>query len=642
MNDDIDLLNGTDNEISNTLIEDHEEENANNRNKNELKSMSEKESDAHYFLFDKNPNLSIDSFEDSFRISSNLNESVEDIYRNNKKFSHINPISRKSHRNKKNPEPKRHTREEAIKELITNLKTQYILFNIKNFVRNYQIASNLSINKRNYKITLHLRNMSMYIYGLTMLFERPWFCYKGTTIPLPSYFKYVDKCEEKIAFADIPFIYNEVLRALEIFLTIMIAATQILKYKVEYSLRNTNTGVNLSYNRIQIILFTSLFLCFVDSIYSLIAQKFPIINFLCRPFIYIYMIRRLRNNWTSILKVLWKTKKAYFVLFINMITFSVVGYALFKKKGGFFESFGESVLQLYILLSTCNFPDIMFEAMEKSKFSIIYFVICLCVNYFILLSYLNNLYTTKYYKVNKRDCLNIIRDVIDNKYNEHIFTVKKFERFLLKQKYLYSLNNDEYDNILVLFNLYSRNSNLYYRLVLQHELTPEVAMINNTKYGILILESMAVEVIINILYLLCTMSNTPYFTSRFPSYETLFDNVYFLLFHFISSCIIVYEPILLIKHLGIKRIFKEHFHRTLFHIFNVVVIVCLIFVYFLDQNNEGQKSLHKKFLRILKVFISLRTIRISVFLDKFTIIKNIYTIIRISKEMLNRNFLTLY
>jgi hypothetical protein len=65
-------------------------------------------------------------------------------------------------------------------------------------------------------------------------------------------------------------------------------------------------------------------------------------------------------------------------------------------------------------------------------------------------------------------------------------------------------------------------------------------------------------------------------------------------------------------------------------------------VFFLDQNDEGQKSLHKKFLRILKVFISLRTIRISVFLDKFTIIKNIYTIIRISKEMLNRNFLTLY
>ena len=102
-------------------------------------------------------------------------------------------------------------------------------------------------------------------------------------------------------------------------------------------------------------------------------------------------------NWTSILKVIWKTKKAYFVLFINMITFSVIGYILFYKKGGFFETFGQSVLELYILLSTCNFPDIMLEAMEFSKFSIIYFFVYISINYFIILSYLKTLYTTKYY-----------------------------------------------------------------------------------------------------------------------------------------------------------------------------------------------------------------------------------------------------
>ena len=92
------------------------------------------------------------------------------------------------------------------------------------------------------------------------------------------------------------------------------------------------------------------------------------------------MIRRLRLNWGSILKVLYKTKKAYFVLFINIMTFSIIGYALFKTKEGFFKSFGESVLQLYILLSTCNFPDIMLEAMEFSKFAIIYFFICISIN----------------------------------------------------------------------------------------------------------------------------------------------------------------------------------------------------------------------------------------------------------------------
>jgi hypothetical protein len=62
----------------------------------------------------------------------------------------------------------------------------------------------------------------------------------------------------------------------------------------------------------------------------------------------------------------------------------------------------------------------------------------------------------------------------------------------------------------------------------------------------------------------------------------------------------------------------------------------------LDQNNEKQKSTYNLVFKTLKAFISLRTIRILVFLDKFRIIQNIYVIIRISKEMLSRNFLTLY
>ena len=631
-------LNATQNEMANTMINDIEEEELNKTKNN--KNNKKKEYYYTSFLFDKNPNALVDQFDNSFITKQKLNETVEEIYRNNNKFNHVNPIRlRKTiFGNNKKTEMKRHTKEEAVKELITNLKTQYIIFKVKTFVRNYQIATDDSINKNNYKIALIFRNISLYIYGLIMLFEKPWFCHDSTTIPLPKSFKFVENCDN-ISFSKIPFIYSGVLRVIEIFFTITITLTQLIKYNIEFGLRNTNTGANKSYNIIQFILYISLFLCFADSIYSLFSNKFPIINFLCRPFIFIYMIRRLRNNWKRILKVLWKTKKVYLVLVINMISFSVIGYSLFKKKGGFFDSFGETVLQLYILLSTCNFPDIMLEAMETSKFAIFYFVLCLCINYFILLSYLNNLYTTKYYNVNKRDCFYIIRDVIDNKYNQHIFTTKKFERFILKQKYLYHLNNDEYDNFLVLFNIYNRNSDLYQRLVLSEQLTPEVEMINNTKYGSFILESMLVEIIINILYLLCTMSITPFFTS---SIDSLFNNLFFFIFHLISSCVILYEPILLIKNLGVKRIFKKHLSRTLFHIFNVVVIISLLFVYFLDGNDEGKKQIYDKFLRILKIFISFRTIRISVFLDKFRIIQNIYIIINISKEMLSRNLLTLY
>ena len=605
-----------------------------NNNINSISNNKGKKSEIS-FLFEKNPNSKQEeSYEDYLQRESitALNKTIEDIYNNNNKFNHINPIRiSKTVTKYRRPDFKRHPKELAIKELITNLKTQYIIFNIRNFVRSFEIRSNPNINKKKYKISIMIRNMSLYIYGFIMLFEKPWFCYKDTTIPLPNTFKFIDNCDEKIIFNNVPFIYNNALRIIEIILTLSISITQIMKYKVEYSLKESNTGVNKCYNIIQVMLFTSLLLCLIDSILSIYLQKFPIINFICRPFIYIYMIKRLRINWVCILKVLWATKKAYFVLFVNIMSFSIIGYVLFKKDGGFFDSFGESILQLYILLSTCNFPDIMFEAMSFSKFAIIYFVICLSINYFILLSYLNNLYTNKYYKVNKRDCLDIIKDVIENPHNKYVFKEKKFTNFLLNQKYLYNLNTDEYTNFLVLLDLYDRNSNLYNRLVKVAEFTPEVIMINKTIYGKLILENMIVEIIVNILYISCTIST--FFTYKY---------IYFIIFHFVSSLIILYEPILMIKNMGIKRFIKMHFNRLLFHIFNAAVIVCLIYLIFLDQNNENQKATYGLVFKTLKAFISLRTIRILVFLDKFRIIQNIYGIIRISKEMLSRNFLTLY
>ena len=62
------------------------------------------------------------------------------------------------------------------------------------------------------------------------------------------------------------------------------------------------------------------------------------------------MIKRLRNNWVCILKVIWKTKKVYLFLSANMISFGVIGYILFQKHKGFFETFGESVLHAISLI----------------------------------------------------------------------------------------------------------------------------------------------------------------------------------------------------------------------------------------------------------------------------------------------------
>ena len=589
-----------------------------------------------------NDNEGIDDKNDSY-IASDVNP-LPELFENSEKllnekfdiflkkyedrFSSVNPLRiRKSIYKKEKKKEKRKSKRLAIKELVTNLKAQYILFNIRDFIREYHIKESPYINTETYKNIRYLRNFCLLIYGIIILFERPWFCYKGTTIPLPSSFKFIEECDKKVAFMNIPFINNDYKCVIEILITLIIIITQLIKYKDEYILKKTNTGVNKYYNIIQIILFISLFLCLVDLIFSLCIGKFPVLNFVLRPFIYIYLIRRLRLNWISILKVLWETKKAYLALFINMVTFSIIGYNLFKKDFGFFESFTETFLQLYILLSTCNFPDIMIEAMEFSKFAIAYFVIYISINYFILLSFLKTLYTTKYYEVNKNDCLNIIKEIIENKFNKHIYDGNEFNEFIYKQKNIYLLNDEEYNNFLILFNIFDKYTNTFTELIKLVETTPESEMVAKTKYGRFILKSKKVEIIVN---LLCIISTATLFSK----------NIFFVFFHLFVSCLLLYEPIILINYLGIKRVFGHHFNRIIFHIFNIVVLFSSFYLLILELENKEQRF--NKIFKFLRIFISLRTIRLFVFLDKFRIIKNIYIIIRVSKEMMYRNLLILY
>ena len=99
------------------------------------------------------------------------------------------------------------SRTSAIKELVTNLKTQYIIFNIRDFIRQYHLNANPFINEKQHKIIKIVQNLCLYLYGIIMLFEKPWFCYKGTTIPLPSSFTFIENCETNRIFRTSFYLY---------------------------------------------------------------------------------------------------------------------------------------------------------------------------------------------------------------------------------------------------------------------------------------------------------------------------------------------------------------------------------------------------------------------------------------------------
>ena len=518
-------------------------------------------------------------------------------------------------------------KKKAIMESVVNLKIQYILYKIRDFIRKKQIETNPNFSTKGHKSLRFLRNIALFIYGIIMFFERPWFCYEKSTVPIPEYFNFTNFKEEDISFFGIPFINNYVLRGIEIFLTSIIIITQVLKIKNEYFLKDSNLISHKNYFKMQIVLFVFLFICLGDLIAGVSTDSFPILNFVCRSFIYVYLIKRIRRNIIRIGKVLWRTKTIFFLLFLNIILFAFIGYFLFEDSKYFVDPI-QGILQLYILLSTCNFPDIMLDTFKVSKLSVFYFVLYISTNFFILLSYLKTLYYTKYYQINKEDCLNIIKDIIENDYNKDILKLKEFEKFILKQGHLYYLDEREFSNLLIILEMYNPDTEVFQEIIQKIEITAEKRLIKNSFYGIYLLKSMPLEISINVICIF------------FMIVIDFYDNLVILIFQFVWCLFLLFEIFFLFKNLGIKRTIFHHFNRVIFHFFNLVVMVCLLAIFILDLESEDEWYLF--LLNILKIFLGLRTIRIFVFLDKFKMIKNIYKIISISKEMFYRNLFTLY
>ena len=566
------------------------------------------------------------------RPSCEPRNSLQNFINDSSRFSNVNPLRNNKFTDKENKKTtKEKSKKKIIEELVTNLRTQYVLYNIKDYMRKYFVRINPEINTKSYKILRIFRNICLLLYGILMFFEKPWFCYKGTTIKLSAFNFLPDECERNyITFAKIPFIDSIILRSIEIIITIIIFVTQILKYKDEYYLVTSNDEtIDKSYKIMNIIILIALVICLIDLFAAIITGLFPIINFLLRAFIYIYLTRRLRTNWSQIGKVLWRTRAVFLYLVLNILIFSLVGYVLFKTDTSkFFPNFIETILQLYILLSTCNFPDIMLDTFPVSKFSVFYFIIYVTINYFIILSYLKTLYYTKYYSVTKEECIDIIKKIILKKENQSVFELKNFKKFIVNQKKKYSLNDDEYKNVLTVLNLYDKNDDKFADLTKIVERNPEDELARSSKIGNYILKDLITEIIINIINLLSL------------AFLFIGDNLLLKCLHLIWSFIIPIEFVYLVYSLGIKRVLTRHFNRVIFHFFNLVSIILIIILLCLSIG--GDENNYKKVYTLFCIFIGLRSIRIFVFLDKFKEIKIIYAIIRISKEMFYRNLITLY
>ena len=159
-------------------------------------------------------------------------------------------------------------------------------------------------------------------------------------------------------------------------------------------------NINRNYLICQGALFFFLTVSILETVVCLILDIYPLITFILKGFVIILLIRHLRFSWINNIKILYKTKTIFFLIALNVGIFGLIGFFLFQNCEDFKDIF-ISMYSLYVLLSTCNFPDVMLGTFKASKFSIFFFAFYIIVNLYIFLSMLRALFFSNYFDLYK-------------------------------------------------------------------------------------------------------------------------------------------------------------------------------------------------------------------------------------------------
>lgn len=126
----------------------------------------------------------------------------------------------------------------------------------------------------------------------------------------------------------------------------------------------------------------------------LFAVNFPEMRQIRRAF------RNLRRTFPDVVNVL-------FLFFFSLAIFALMAFKLFGGRGlqwvdgrPYFETYWDSIFDLYVLVTTANHPDVMMPAFDESAYYVIFFVAFLVICFFIY--------------------MNIILAVIYNNYRKHL------------------------------------------------------------------------------------------------------------------------------------------------------------------------------------------------------------------------------
>ena len=121
-----------------------------------------------------------------------------------------------------------------------------------------------------------------------------------------------------------------------------------------------------------------------------------------RPMIFVCVSRRVRRAVTSLFKVVPSFLDCAFLIALLIGFFALFGMLFFQNTpegNKFFPSLGEAMLNLFVLLTTANFPDIMMPGYAHSRLSSLFFVAFLVAGVFF---FMNLVLATIYHNYRKQ------------------------------------------------------------------------------------------------------------------------------------------------------------------------------------------------------------------------------------------------
>ena len=542
---------------------------------------------------------------------------------------------------------------EEFQSLTDNLRTQLVIFDIGSYIhKNVLLYS--SIKKNLYHFLRIIKPLFLYTYSFMPFFEIPLHCYNKTTFKLKAKYKNPrEHCEElnlQLIFNTTDYYLDETIyRFIEIFFLTSFLIIQIIFINE----KKTLNSLTKTYARIEFVLFSCIVLSFLDIVLGLLFQYYPLINFFLRPIIIILLNRGLRLIWRNIGIILYQTRIVSFLIFYVMIIFGVLGYFLFGDYSEEFETVPESIYSLFILLSTCNFPDVMLNTFtNQNKRNFFFFFVYICINYFILFTLLKTLYYSEFFEEFRSRARILVKDIIqvyESNDKEDIKNVKSlnflklkgnksFELLLIDINNKFSLTDDEYEKILKLVK-YERvknsdndddNDDFDIKQILNQKYSDITKNFKNKIYNNKILRFLSnkfVEIIvcsINIIIIIY------FFNSDLKKSVFVIQFVWCLIFN-IEFFIYVYN-------LGIKTMFLRESIHSIYFIINFLTTICCLIIIILNDKIENSETIKY----IVGILFIARLVRVFKLLGKFSEIRSIFKTLHNMKNLFSNLISTLF